>query len=357
MSAHTGPHTAVRPPAGEPAGAARFRRAPAKALFWRIFVINGVVFTAGTLVLALSPATVSTPVHRAELPVLAAGLALILAANALLLRRSLAPLQALTGLMDRVDVLRPTGRLRFSGNGDLAGVVAAFNAMLDRLEAERGTAAAHALAAQEGERRRIARELHDEIGQSLTVVLLGLKRAADRAPADLREELRTITETVRASLDEVGQVARRLRPGVLEDLGLTSALSALATEIAQQRGVSVTRHLDARLPPLSEQAELVLYRIAQEALTNIARHAEARHVAITLGRDGDAVVLTVGDDGKGGPIAEGAGVRGMRERALLVGARLEITHPYQGGTTVCLTIPPSPPSPPNPTGPTGTEGR
>ncbi|RCG31711.1 HAMP domain-containing protein [Sphaerisporangium album] len=345
MSARTDPDTVVRPPAGEPAGAVPSRRAPAKALFWRIFAINGVVFTAATFVLALSPATVSTPVHLAELPVLAVGLVAILTANAVLLRRSLAPLQALTGLMERVDVLRPSGRLRFSGNGDLAGVIAAFNAMLDRLEAERGTAAAHALAAQEGERRRIARELHDEIGQSLTVVLLGLKRAADRAPSDLREELRTITETVRASLDEVGQVARRLRPGVLEDLGLTSALSALAIEISQLRGVSVTRHLDARLPPLSEQAELVLYRIAQEALTNIARHADARHVAITLGRDGDSVVLAVGDDGRGGPIAEGAGIRGMRERALLVGARLDITHPYAGGTTVRLTVP------------TGTEGR
>jgi two-component system sensor histidine kinase UhpB len=105
--------------------------------------------------------------------------------------------------------------------------------MLDRLEAERGASSARALAAQEGERQRIAQELHDEIGQSLTAVLLSLKRPVDTAPAELLDELRTVQDITRASLDEVRQVARRLRPGVLDDLGLVSAMSALAADFSK----------------------------------------------------------------------------------------------------------------------------
>jgi two-component system sensor histidine kinase UhpB len=311
-----------------------------QALFRRVIVINGLVFTIGTLVLALSPATVSSPVLLTEIPVLTIGLALMLAANTLLLRRSLAPLEALTALMRRVDVLRPSDRLTDKGNGDLTDVIGAFNAMLDRLEAERTTASAHALAAQEGERQRIARELHDEIGQSLTVVLLGLKRAADRAPEEeLREELHAIQETVRSSLDEVRQVARRLRPGVLEDLGLISALNALAAEVSSMSGVQVVRRLDTGLPPLGGEAELVLYRIAQEGLTNIGRHAHASRAELTLCGQPGGVLLSIVDDGRGGPIHEGAGIRGMRERALLIGARLSIEHPPDGGTAVRLAVP------------------
>ncbi|MGH3589178.1 MAG: HAMP domain-containing sensor histidine kinase, partial [Pseudonocardia sp.] len=258
------------------------RAGPARALFRRIVLINGLVFTVGSLVLALSPATVSAQVQLSELPVLVVGLAVILTANALLLRRSLAPIDALTTLMGRVDLLRPTDRLAECGNGDLTQLIGTFNAMIDRLEAERTASSAYALAAQEGERQRIARELHDEIGQSLTAVLLALKRVADRAPDDLRDELHGVQETVRSSLDEVRHVARRLRPGVLEDLGLQSALSALVTEFTETTGVPVERRSDGPLPGLDGDVELVLYRIAQEGLTNVARHAGAGRVELAL---------------------------------------------------------------------------
>ncbi|WP_219464930.1 HAMP domain-containing sensor histidine kinase [Nonomuraea rhizosphaerae] len=314
-------------------------RTPAQALFRRLFLINGLVFTVGTFVLALSPATVSSPIVLTEVPVLIVGLAVILAANALLLRTSLAPLDALTTLMERVDLLRTGDRLTDSGNGDLAHVIETFNAMLDRLESERTASSAHALAAQEGERARIARELHDEIGQSLTVVLLGLKHACDRAPGDLREELRAIQETVRSSLDEVRQVARRLRPGVLEDLGLQSALSALSSDFTQLSGIPVTRVIDPALPSLSGDVELVLYRIAQESLTNVARHSGAGEVRLTVSSGPGELTLGITDNGKGGTIENGAGIRGMRERALLIGARLTITSPPGGGTDVRLVVP------------------
>ncbi|MFG1704381.1 histidine kinase [Nonomuraea sp. M3C6] len=317
----------------------RAPRAPAQTLFRRLFVINGLVFAAGTLVLALSPATVSSPVLLAEVPVLLVGLALILGANALLLRRSLAPLDALTALMQRVDLLRTGDRLSDSGHGDLTYLIDTFNAMLDRLEAERSASSAHALAAQEGERQRIARELHDEIGQSLTVVLLGLKRVVDRAPADLQDELHGVQETVRASLDEVRQVARRLRPGVLEDLGLHSALSALSSDISQTSGVPVTRSVQHDLPELGADVELVLYRIAQESLTNVARHAHATRAELSLATEDGRLTLRVSDNGRGGALHEGAGIRGMRERALLIGANLTVDSPPGEGTRVRLVIP------------------
>lgn len=317
----------------------RHTRTPADALFRRIFLINGLVFTLGTLVLAVSPATVSSRVRLTEIPVLAVGLAVILAANAFLLRSSLAPLDQLIVSMRRVDPLRRSGRLDERGNGDLSRVIDSFNAMVDRLESERAAASASALAAQEGERRRIARELHDEIGQSLTVALLSMKRAADRAPADVVDVLYGAQEIVRSCLDEVRGIARRLRPDVLDDLGLSSALSALCSEFSSTAGVGVTRDVDRTLPRLDPDIELVCYRVAQEGLTNIARHAGAHRVGLSLRVHGDSLVLRVSDDGRGGVAEDGAGIRGMRERALLVNATLTIESPPGRGTEICLRIP------------------
>jgi two-component system sensor histidine kinase UhpB len=213
--------------------------------------------------------------------------------------------------------------------------------MLDRLETERATSNARALSAQEAERRRIAQELHDEVGQSLTAVLLELKRAADRIDdPGLRSDLQLAQETTRGSLDEVRRLARRLRPGVLEDLGLVSALTALATDISTHTGLAVRRSFQPDLPALDEQTELVLYRVAQEALTNVARHADATQVAILLQHTNDTVRLTIRDNGRGLGLAhEGAGIRGMRERALLIGASLDIDAPPDGGAQVELSAP------------------
>ena len=253
-------------------------RTPAAALFRRVFLINGLIFVLGTLILALSPATVSSRIKLTEIPVLIVGLAIMLTANALLLRRGLAPM----------------------------------------LKSERSTASATALAAQENERQRIARELHDEIGQTLTVALLILKRAVDRAPAEIRTELADTQEAVRAGLDEVRSIARRLRPDALEDLGLNSALSALCTEFTQAAGISVVKHIAPQTDRLQHEVELVCYRIAQESLTNIARHADAGKAWLDLHADADQLTLRIADDGKGGVAVEGAGINGMRERALLV---------------------------------------
>ncbi|MFD9814961.1 HAMP domain-containing sensor histidine kinase [Streptomyces sp. NPDC059080] len=309
------------------------------SLFWRIFGLNAVVLGAATALLLWAPVTVSVPVVLTEAVVLVGGLVVMLVANAALLRIGLAPLDRLTQRMVTVDLLRPGHRLPVDGRGDVAVLLRTFNEMLDRLESERAASSARALSAQESERRRIARELHDEVGQSMTAVLLELKRAADRAPEHLRGELQHAQETTRQSLDEVRRIARRLRPGVLDDLGLTSALTALATDYATHTGLTVRCRCDGP-PDLGAAAELVVYRVAQEALTNTARHADARTVDLTLRRAPGAVVLEVRDDGRGmGRAREGAGIRGMRERALFIEAGLDIGPGPTGGLSVRLTVP------------------
>jgi two-component system sensor histidine kinase UhpB len=312
------------------------------SLFWRVCLINATVFAVGVLVLVASPATVSWPIVTSEALVLLVWLITITVANAALLRTVLSPLDRLRHLMDDVDLLRPGQRLPETGNGAVADLIHTFNAMLDRLEAERATSTQRALAAQEGERRRVAQELHDEVGQSLTAVLLGLRSVADRAPADLRGQVGVVQEAARSSLHEIRHVVRRLRPGVLDDLGLCSALASLASEHARLTGAEVCHRLDAPTSTLDAQSELVVYRVAQEALTNVARHAEARRVSIELtgSPDSGAVLLRVEDDGRGMSGApEGAGLRGMRERALLVGAALDVCTREAGGTEVRLLVP------------------
>ncbi|MEV0247210.1 HAMP domain-containing sensor histidine kinase [Nocardia sp. NPDC050712] len=320
-------------------GLLRHTRTPVGALFRRIILINGLVFACGTLVLALSPATVSARVRLTELPVLLIGLAVMLAANAILLRRSLAPLDQLIASMHRFDPLRRNDRLDGIDSGDLGRVIDSFNAMTERLEAERTAASASALAAQEGERRRIARELHDEIGQSLTVALLSMKRVVDKAPGELVGELCGAQETVRQCLDEVRGIARRLRPDVLDDLGLHSALAALCHDFSTNTGLTVAREVDRTLDRLPPEVELVCYRVVQESLTNVVRHADATEVLLGLRAEAGTLELRVTDNGRGGVAREGAGIRGMRERALLIRATLTVDSPPGDGTDVALRVP------------------
>ncbi|MFB8245741.1 sensor histidine kinase [Streptomyces sp. NPDC055952] len=310
------------------------------SLFWRIFALNAVVLGTATGLLLWAPVTVSVPVLLTEAIILLGGLAVMLVANAALLRWGLAPLGRLTGLMTTVDLLRPGQRLSAYGRGEVAELIRTFNAMLERLEHERAASSGRVLLAQEAERRRIAQELHDEVGQSMTAILLGLKRAADEAPDPLRKDLHEVQEITRESLDEVRRLVRRLRPGVLDDLGLVSALTSLTEDFATHTGLQVTRRFVTDLPPLEPETELVLYRVAQESLTNVARHADARGAVVALHHSEAGVVLAVTDDGCGIKAPrEGAGILGMRERALLIGAALDITPAPRAGTQVKLTVP------------------
>ncbi|MCX5424098.1 sensor histidine kinase [Streptomyces sp. NBC_00078] len=308
------------------------------SLFWRIFSLNAAGLIAAAALL-LGPVTVSTPVLPAEALVVGVGLAALLAGNAIVLRLGLAPLRRLGRAMATADLLRPGARAVVAGPAEATELITTYNTMLDRLESERAAGAARALSAQERERQRIARELHDEVGQTLTAVLLQLKRVADRAPEELRGELGQAQEATRAGLDEIRRIARRLRPGVLEELGLVSALRSLAAEFTTH-GLTVRHHVPGGLPTLTEESELVVYRVAQEGLTNTARHSGADRAEVRLGPVADGVELLVRDNGKGlGTAAEGAGIRGMRERALLIGAGLSLEPGPEEGTDVRLRIP------------------
>lgn len=308
-------------------------------LFWTICLINGVVLVVAALLLLLSPARVSADAVPSEFVVIGAGLVVMILTNALLIRWALAPLHRLIARLEGIEHLEPT-ELPEEGSGPVLGIARSVNGLLARLAEERRTGDARALAAQEAERHRIAQELHDEVGQSLTVVLLGLKQLESQSPPSLVPELAAVRESARAGLDDVRRVARRLRPGVLEDLGLASALAALATEFADHSSASVRRSFAPGLPALSPEAEVVVYRVAQEALTNAARHADARSVELSLQRLGAHVVLEVRDDGRGFTgLTEGSGLMGMRERAALVRAELSVISQPRHGTTVRLKVP------------------
>ena len=265
----------------------------------------------------------------------------MLVANLFLLRRALNPLRRLTELMGRVDPLRPGERVPVYGHdAEIADLTRAFNDMLGRLEQERRDATGRAVAAEEGERRRIAQELHDEIGQGLTAALLQLEAAMKVAPPALAPKLAGARESVRGSLEEARAVASRLRPEALDALGLASALSALAKRLAAQTGIEIQLDLSDGLPELPEEDEIVVYRVAQEALTNVLRHADATRVRVCLEPVDGVVRLCVVDDGVGldGSMA-GGGMRGMRERALLIGAALEVQPVGTGGVAVTLDVP------------------
>jgi two-component system sensor histidine kinase UhpB len=310
------------------------------SLFWRVFALNATIFVAGTLVLAFSPATVSFPVELTEAIVLVIGLTAILLINLVLVRLSFAPLQRFAHLMRRVDLLRPGHRLEVTGPGEVSELGLVFNEMLDRLEQERRESGRRALAAQEAERKRVAQELHDEVGQALTGVLLHLSNLASRVPSEFRTEVGHAQQAARSSLEDVRRVARHLRPEALDDLGLASALTALTARFAEQSNIRVRRRIDA-LPPLGADTELVLYRVAQESLTNIARHARASQVELQLSASDDRVELRVRDDGCGldPTVGDGHGIRGMRERAMLIGAELTLTNRDEGGFEVVLRAP------------------
>lgn len=310
------------------------------SLFWRVFAVNAGLLGGIALLLLLSPVEIDAPIKARQALIVVGVLVITLATNAVLLRDAFAPLERLARRMDTVDLLRPGQRLPVGRDDEVGRVVAAFNHMLDRLESERHENGSRVLAAQEAERIGIARDLHDEVGQLLTAVLLQLNSIAETAPTH-RVEIDEAREAVRRALDEVRRISRELRPEMLEQLGLVSALTELSTTFERASGVRIERKFDAPLPRLFPDTELAVYRIAQESLTNVARHARASRVGVDLASDAASVVLVVRDDGAGfdGDRTGHGGLRGMRERAVLVGGALELREPDGGGVEVRVEVP------------------
>jgi two-component system sensor histidine kinase UhpB len=271
--------------------------------------------------------------------------ALALAVNLVVLRRRFAPLEDLIEAMEKVDLGRPGPLLPSSIDGigeteEVERIELAFLRMIRRLEAERRRAGSAALRAQEEERARVARDLHDEVNQSLTGLLLRLEAVREAAPPELEPELAETRTLANQAMRELLSLARQLRPTALDDLGLAAAIAGQVEQL-ERSGLAAELATEGDFSDLDDDVQLVVYRVAQEALTNAARHSEAARIAVTLSRTGDAVELEVADDGRGFAFEQserGLGIGGMRERALLIGAELTIESRPGEGTTVRLSI-------------------
>jgi two-component system sensor histidine kinase UhpB len=307
------------------------------SLSWRVLVPNVLVLTTACVILIIEPA-------NGDIPVLVGGLVVMIAANAVIVRRASTPLARLTALMRRIDPMRPGERVPVPAPvSEVTLLAEAFNDMLDRLETERRQAGMRAMNEREGERRRIAGELHDQIGQTLTALGLQADRVAMLAPESLRGEVLDLRDGILNSVEDVRRLARDLRPEALDTLGLVPALTNLSERMTRRTGIEIIRHLQRDLPALDPDTEMVIYRVAQESLTNAVRHAHPTTIELTLEQDDGHVHLGVCDDGVGigsPPPADEGGIRGMRERALSIGAELRIEPRSTGsGTRVTLEVP------------------
>lgn len=277
----------------------------------RLVLVNGLVFAGGVLGMSLAP---QDRRGLAAALVLAAGLLAIVAVNTRHLRQSLTPVLSTVGVLRR------------------------------RWEDEHREQRARSLASKEYDEHRMAVQLHDNVAAGIASTLVALKKAINHAPPELADELKAVQHDAQNSFVEIRKITRRLRPEMLEDMGLQSALGFLATNLSRTSpGLRVDQHLEGPFPGIDDESELVIYRVAEESFTNITRHAKARHVDLTLTREGDLVVLRVTDDGVGlGHKAWRTGILSMRERAALVGGRLEVSPRPGGGTVVLLAVPAHP---------------
>ena len=271
----------------------------------------------------------------------------VLVAALLRERRRLQPLERLIEDMEKVDLSRPGLALPASIDGvaeteEVERLELAFLRMMRRLEAERRRAGSAALRAQEEERARVARDLHDEVNQSLTGLLLRLEAAREGAPPELEAELEETKALANQAMNELLSLARQLRPTALDDLGLAAAVGG---QVEQLRRGEIDAGFEAEgdFSDLGDDAQLVVYRVAQEALSNATRHSGAARIGVRMRRPpGGGVELEVTDDGRGFAFDEaerGLGIAGMRERALLVGGELTIESRPGEGTSVRLTLP------------------
>jgi two-component system sensor histidine kinase UhpB len=308
-------------------------------------VLVGLIALLSAVVLGLEPETAAEAIGVAL-----GAAALSLLVNLAFLRPRFAPLEKLIEEMEKVDLSRPGPVLPDSIDGvgeteEVERIELAFLRMMRRLEAERLRAGSAALRAQEQERTRVARDLHDEVNQSLTGLLLRLEAVREEAPPELEPELARTKALANQAMRELLSLARQLRPTALDDLGLIAAIAGQVDQIAQG-GIETALTEEGDFSDLGNDVQLVIYRVAQEALSNAARHSGAARVEVALRRSERGVELTVSDNGRGFAFEEsegGLGIAGMRERALLVGGELTIESRPGEGTKVRLRITKPPP--------------
>ena len=290
-----------------------------------------------------------TPATAVSILGVALGTSLIV--NLALVYVALRPLSDLEGTATRLAAGDMEARVPSSvlADRDMARVGTTLNALLDRLTEDRARErrlAAQVISAQDEERARVARELHDSTAQILTAVMLQLGAAArESTSAPLDARIATLRELAAEALEEVRTLSHTMHPRVLDDLGLVAALEWLARQTRAQEPLDVRVEGDAFDQPIPSALASVLYRVAQEALRNAARHAEAKHVVVRLRRDTSSAVLEIEDDGCGFDVAlaekrrPGMGLFSMRERIGLVNGRLSVRSTPRRGTRVVASVP------------------
>jgi two-component system sensor histidine kinase UhpB len=319
-----------------------------RSLLAQVLAVN-LLLVAGTVLVA----TVAVDAHFApvykgrELLVLVLAVVATLLGNWLLLHRRFEPLDQLISSMERIDLSHPSAADELphprADTSEVQRLDAAFDRMIARLETERREAGRAAIRAQERERRRIAQDLHDEVNQALTAVSLRLQASIEQAPPELRRELAETKRLSSQAMEELLTLARQLRPALLDDHGLIPALHGQVSDFAEQTGTHAVFNARGTIPMLTPEQQLVIYRVTQESLSNVAQHAGARNVEVELSFIG-RTVLRISDDGRGFAGEPGArrngglGLSGMRERALLAGGQLSIWSDEGRGTRVELTI-------------------
>ncbi len=350
------PATVKRPPEGGISAALL-----GLPLFLKVLVANVIVVLIGVglgtwFTLTFVASSGGGAIHWAAVAVMiVAGFAGSVLINAAVLTLALQPLHALERTVDRVatgDLSARAQRVLFR-DPDVERLGETLNSMLDVLQEHRQLLqkmSEQVLAAQEDERKRIARELHDETAQALTTLLIRLKILEKaRTAGEMRGQMDELRELTVQTLEAVRKMAVELRPATLDDLGLLAALEAYTDAYRSRMPIRVTFNTrgfddrDGRLPP---QIELVLYRVVQEALTNVAKHANAHEVHVELWRRSEDVLATVMDDGHGFRVEEmmrsrerGLGLFGMQERLALVRGQLDIDSAPDRGTRVNARVP------------------
>ncbi|MET0730554.1 MAG: sensor histidine kinase [Solirubrobacterales bacterium] len=316
-------------------------------LLTQVLVVNLLLIVAAVVaaVIAANPDGSLGDTPEAGL-VLGFAIALTIVLNAFLLQRRIKPLEDLVDRMERADLSRPGANLKLTetpaGPEEVARLHYAFVRMLERLEAERRRASSAALDAQEEERARIARDLHDEVNQSLTGLLLRLEAMREKAPPELAGALAEVRTLANQALQELLALARQLRPTALDDLGLKAALAGHVAAVGRQSGIETSFESEGDIASVPQDVQVVAYRVAQEALSNAVRHSGAAHLNVRLEREDGSVELSVADDGRGFTFEQasrGLGLAGMRERALLVNGELQVESRPQVGTKVRLLVP------------------
>jgi two-component system sensor histidine kinase UhpB len=307
-------------------------------------VAANVVLVALTI-LAASLAAGIDDIHEQQWQalVLALALALTFAVNLWMLQRRFRPLDRLIDRIERIDPAEPATFELEQGDpvAEIDRLGLSFKRLLEGIEEERRRSGQLVMRAQEEERRRLARDLHDEVNQALTAILLRLEALSQDTPPQQAAEVAELKRLVNQAMEELLSLARQLRPSALDDHGLLPAIEAQLNRFAAQGGVEAHLRTDGDPEELGDAAQTAIYRTVQESLQNIGRHASATAVEVELDVEGDRAQLRVRDDGEGFDPREGTnrlGLKGMAERARLVGGELDVRSTPGGGTTVTLRI-------------------